>query len=217
MSRADVREDSDKGRSEMARITTWSRSRKLRFAATTMVAAITLTIVAAVVPNVVTAEAAATSPVFRSKLGATAVANKIAASTEQPLSSSFTARARTATTIQPVVSKRTTTRTVSSSTGSAAAAPVASGDELAQAQSILAGYVARYPILAGATVSIGDASRHQAVAYYKAGRSVISATHTASISTILKHEIWHIIDYRDNGTMDWGERVAPANAADYLK
>ncbi|MGB4441194.1 MAG: hypothetical protein WBJ62_03105 [Coriobacteriia bacterium] len=193
----------------MARKTTWSRSSKLRFAATTMVAAITLTIVAAVVPNVVTAQAAATSPVFRSQLAESTAASKLAASTEQPLAANLTARARTATTIQPVVATRTTTRRVTTSTGTTAAAPAPSGDELAQAQSILAGYIAKYPILAGSSVTIGDASGYQAVAYYKSGRIVISATHTASLSRIIGHEIWHIIDWRDNGVIDWGENVPP--------
>jgi hypothetical protein len=193
----------------MARKTTWSRSGKLRFAATTMVAAITLTIVAAVVPNVVTAQAAATSPVFRSQLAESTAASKLAASTEQPLAANLTARARTATTIQPVVATRTTTRRVTTSTGTTAAAPAPSGDELAQAQSILAGYIAKYPILAGSSVTIGDASGYQAVAYYKSGRIVISATHTASLSRIIGHEIWHIIDWRDNGVIDWGENVPP--------
>lgn len=211
MSRADVREDSDKGRSEMARTTTWSRDRKVRFTATTMLVAITLTIVAAVVPNVLTAEAAATLPAFRSQLAASSPAAKLAGSAEQPLSAAFTPRARTATTIAPVVTTRAATRTASTtrSTGSAAAAPAPSGDELAQAQSILAGLIARYPILAGASVSIGDASGYQAVAYYKSGRIVISATHTASLSRILNHEVWHIIDWRDNGVIDWGENVPP--------
>ena len=193
----------------MARKTTWSRSGKLRFAATTMVAAITLTIVAAVVPNVVTAQAVATSPVFRSQLAESTAASKLAASTEQPLAANLTARARTATTIQPVVATRTTTRRVTTSTGTTAAAPAPSGDELAQAQSILAGYIAKYPILAGSSVTIGDASGYQAVAYYKSGRIVISATHTASLSRIIGHEIWHIIDWRDNGVIDWGENVPP--------
>lgn len=205
MSRADVREDSDKGRSEMTSKATWSRARKVRFTATTIVAAITLTIIAAVVPNVVTAEAAATSPVFRSQLADSMAASKLAASTEQPLSANFTAKARTATTIQPVVTTRSTTR----STGSTAAAPAPAGDELAQAQSILAGYIAKYPILSGSSVSIGDASGYQAVAYYKSGRIVISATHTASLTRIIGHEIWHIIDWRDNGVIDWGENVPP--------
>ena len=210
MSRADVREDSDKGRSEMARATTWSRDRKVRFAATTMLAAITLTVVAAVVPTVVTAEASATLPAFRNRLAASSPAAKLTASADQPLAA-FTPRARTATTIEPVATSRPSNRSTSTtrSTGSAAATPVSSGDELAEAQSILAGLIGRYPILAGASVSIGDASGYQSVAYYKSGRIVISATHTASLSRILNHEVWHIIDWRDNGVIDWGENVPP--------
>ncbi len=193
----------------MARKTTWSRSRWLRFAATTITAALTLTLVAGILPNAVAADAATRASDFTSRIAAsTTGTTKLAVATEQPLSSSFTTRARTETVIQPVVTTRSTTRTVS--TGSAtAAAPAASGDELAQAQSILAGYIAQYPILAGTSVSIGDANGYQAVAYYKSGRIVISPTHTASLSRIIGHEIWHIIDYRDNGVIDWGENVPP--------
>ncbi len=196
----------------MTRINTWSRSRKLRFAATTIVAAITLTIIAAVVPNVVTAEATATAPAFRNQLVGDAAASKLVAPTSEPLALSFTARARTATTIQPVVTASTARRTASAtsvSSGSTSSAPVASGDELAQAQSILASYIAKYPILSGTTVSIGDANGYQAIAYYKSGRIVISPTHTASLSRIIGHEIWHIIDWRDNGVIDWGENIPP--------
>lgn len=82
-------------------------------------------------------------------------------------------------------------------------------DELAEARRILAGLIARYPILKGATVSFGDAKGHQAICYYKSGRIVISPTHTASLSRILNHEVWHIIDWRDNGRIDWGENVPP--------
>ncbi len=193
----------------MASKTNWSRSRRLRFAATTIVAAVTLTLVAGVLPNAVAADAATRASDFRSKITAsTTTTTKLAVATEQPLSSSFTTRARTETVIQPVVTTRSTTRTVS--TGSAtAAAPAASGDELAQAQGILAGYIAQYPILAGSSVTFGDANGYQAVAYYKSGRIVISPTHTASLSRIIGHEIWHIIDYRDNGVIDWGENVPP--------
>jgi hypothetical protein len=38
-----------------------------------------------------------------------------------------------------------------------------------------------------------------------------------SISRILAHEIWHVIDWRDNGHIDWKESVPPKNAADYRK
>ena len=106
------------------------------------------------------------------------------------------------------------TRTSSSSTSSNSSSSSSSsssntGNELAQAQSILAGLIARYPILAGTTVSIGDARGYQAIAYYKSGRIVISSSHTRSLSTILNHEVWHVIDWRDNGSIDWGENVPP--------
>ena len=89
--------------------------------------------------------------------------------------------------------------------------PAASAtDELAQAKSILAGLIARYPILAGTTVTFGDTpGGYQAVAYYKSGRIIVNPNHTASLSTILNHEVWHIIDWRDNGVIDWGENVPP--------
>ncbi|MDP2181339.1 MAG: hypothetical protein Q8K99_02055 [Actinomycetota bacterium] len=87
---------------------------------------------------------------------------------------------------------------------------VAATDDLSEARAILAGLISQHPVLAGVTVSIGTTpDGHQAVAYYKSGRIVISPTHTASLSRILKHEIWHIIDWRDNGRIDWGENVPP--------
>lgn len=210
MSRADVREDSDKGRSEMASKTTWSRSRALRFAATSIAAALTLTLVAGILPGAVAADAATRTSVFTSKIVATTTTTKLTATTEQPLSTSFTARARTQTTLAPVTTTRTTARTVSTGSSTAAAPAAApAGNELAEAQAILAGLIAQYPILAGTTVSIGDANGYQAIAYYKSGRIVISPTHTASLSRILNHEVWHVIDWRDNGVIDWGENVPP--------
>jgi hypothetical protein len=90
------------------------------------------------------------------------------------------------------------------------------GDETAQAQAILASLQARYPrYLEGVTVSFGNASGYQAVAYYTSGRIVISPKHRASLDRILKHEVWHIIDWRDNGRIDWREKVPPANASAY--
>lgn len=82
-------------------------------------------------------------------------------------------------------------------------------DELSEARSLLAAQIRKHPILAGATVSFGDARGYQAVSYYKSGRIVISKSHTASLSRIINHEIWHIIDWRDNGVIDWGENVPP--------
>jgi len=103
----------------------------------------------------------------------------------------------TATTV-----KSTATRTSSSVTKRAAA-----GSESAQAKAILAGLIAKHPILQGTTVTFGDARGYQAIALYKSGRIIISSSHTASLSRILSHEVGHIIDWRDNGVIDWGENI----------
>jgi len=105
---------------------------------------------------------------------------------------------------------------VATSTAVKRTTPSTSASKLAECQSILSGLIAKYPILAGTTVSVGATpGGYQAVAYYQSGRILVSETHTASLSTILNHEIWHIIDWRDNGSIDWGESVPPSNAADY--
>lgn len=144
-----------------------------------------------------------------------------AAESATRFSSSLEAATRTTTkvtttesaTVRSVVAARrknsTAVRTAAARTPRVAAAASSSTGELARAKSILAGYVAKYPILAGATVSIGDARGYQAICYYKSGRIVISASHTASLDRIIAHEIWHIIDWRDNGRIDWGENVPP--------
>lgn len=111
------------------------------------------------------------------------------------------AKTRTAVAVAPTSATKTTK-------SSRTAAYTASSGELAQAKSILAGLIKKYPILKGTTVSIGATpGGYQAVAYYKSGRIVISPTHTASLTKILNHEVWHIIDWRDNGRIDWGENV----------
>ncbi|NTW29327.1 MAG: hypothetical protein HGA39_08215 [Coriobacteriia bacterium] len=79
--------------------------------------------------------------------------------------------------------------------------------EQEQAQAILDSYVAKYPILAGTTITFGDARGYQAITYYQSGRIILSATHTASLATIIRHEIGHVIDWRDNGVIDWGESI----------
>ncbi len=110
-------------------------------------------------------------------------------------------------------SKPSTNKKPASSGGSSAGSKdseESAGDKLAQAQSILASLIAQHPILAGTTVSIGATpGGYQAVAYFKSGRILISPNHKASLSTILRHEIWHIIDWRDNNRIDWGENVPP--------
>jgi hypothetical protein len=85
-----------------------------------------------------------------------------------------------------------------------------------QAKAILASLKTRYHrYLSGATVTMGSARGYQAISYYTSGRIVVSPTHRASLTRIMNHEIWHIIDWRDNGRIDWGERVPPSNAASY--
>ena len=74
-----------------------------------------------------------------------------------------------------------------------------------------------YRLLDGVTVTFGDTPRgHEAVAYYTQGRIVISRTHTVDVVTILRHEVWHIIDWRDDQVIDWGESLPPAVSSTYL-
>ncbi|MCL2503252.1 MAG: hypothetical protein FWE94_01360 [Coriobacteriia bacterium] len=80
-------------------------------------------------------------------------------------------------------------------------------EKLALAQAILDEQIAKYPILAGTTVSFGDARGYQAIAYYTTGRIIISPNHTTSLEKIISHEVWHIIDWRVNGRIAWGENV----------
>lgn len=127
---------------------------------------------------------------------------KVEAAETAPTGLSATATKRTATVIPAV-------RTYSGGSGSYSGSTAAASSGGASAQSILAGYIAKYPILAGSTVTFGDAKGYQAISYYKSGRIVISSSHTRSLQTIIGHEIWHIIDWRDNGVIDWGENVPP--------
>jgi len=82
-----------------------------------------------------------------------------------------------------------------------------SGSELSRARKLLRAQIRKHPILKGTTVSFGNAHGYQAVAYYSSGRIVISRNHRASLSRIISHEVWHVIDWRDNHKIDWGENV----------
>lgn len=175
----------------------------VRMVAAVLITAITLTLIAALLPNVV-AQASTPASTFRSQLVQGAAADKFAAYPEGALGSAVASHALTATPIAPPAPPKTTTARRTSS-GTATSTASSSGD----AQSILNGLIARYPILAGTTVEYGDAKGSQAIAYYKSGRIVISPDHTASLTRILNHEVWHIIDWRDNGVIDWGENVPP--------
>lgn len=135
---------------------------------------------------------------------------------------------------KPTVARRSSTKTASvrpaaksGGTRPAAAAPASTSsapssssnsgsNDLTTAESVLAGLKATYKYLDGVTVEVGTTpGGYQAVSYFTTGRIVISSKHTVSIRTIMKHEIWHIIDWRDNGHIDWGENIPPANAASY--
>jgi hypothetical protein len=84
--------------------------------------------------------------------------------------------------------------------------------DIQRAQAALEVQVQKHPVLEGVTVEISDALDYQAVAYYTEGRIVISSDHTATIERIIEHEVWHVIDWRDNGQIDWGESVPPVDA-----
>lgn len=111
--------------------------------------------------------------------------------------------------IEPVKASGVTAAGAKTTAYAPTKASTANADELGAARAILAGLMAKYPILQGTTVSFGDARGYQAIALYKSGRIIISPSHTATLERILNHEIWHIIDWRDNGSIDWGEQVPP--------
>jgi predicted component of type VI protein secretion system len=118
--------------------------------------------------------------------------------------------------VKPATRTVRTSSTTSASSSSSSKPAASSGDTLSRARAILASRIAMYPILRGSTVELGDTKGNpQAIVYYKSGRIVINPNHTRSLEVIINHEIWHIIDWRDNGRIDWGESVPPSNAADY--
>lgn len=73
------------------------------------------------------------------------------------------------------------------------AAQVAAAEE-GDAWSILASYG-----LSGVSLSFGETYGYEAIAYYKSGYIVISPNHTTSLSTLIAHEVEHIIAYRQSG------------------
>lgn len=179
-------------------------TRAMRLGATTAAAALALALLAGFAP-VQDANAAESIGTFRNRITPNATAATVKTTSDGTLTTTARTVVRTTTAVRkatrPVVTSSTST-----GTSTTTAAPAG---ELAQAQSILSGYISRYPILAGTTVSIGDAKGYQAICYYQSGRIVISSTHTSSLDRILGHEIWHVIDWRDNGVIDWGENVPP--------
>ena len=202
-----------------------TRTRKLGAALGGVAVILAAVLVAGLATAPDAASAAQYIDTFTSRLTSAESAGKLVAGTEVPSGLKVTTHAKSATAVQrPVVpapvSVTRTAATGSTGTQSApavqktssapAAAPApAPTSSLGEAQAILNRYIAKYPILKGSTVSFGDAKGYQAICYYKSGRIVISPTHTRSLETIIGHEIWHIIDWRDNGVIDWGENVPP--------
>lgn len=191
-----------------------TRSSALKIAALVLAGALT----AGVAPAVAGARGGSDRATFSPKLEATQTPAEKVEKAKPPSTEMVTAVAMAQA--QVAAPKPTApVKAVSASSGSGSSAPVkaaatgtkvvATGNETARAKAILAGLIAKYPILQGTTVSFGDARGYQAIALYKSGRIVISSTHTASLERILNHEVWHIIDWRDNGVIDWGENVPP--------
>jgi len=90
--------------------------------------------------------------------------------------------------------------------------------DAASAKQVFESLSTKYRLLDNVTVTIGDTPNgEQAVAYYTDGQIVISRDHTVGIDIILAHEVWHIIDWRDNGRLDWGEELPPSNPQAYLQ
>lgn len=69
------------------------------------------------------------------------------------------------------------------------------------------------PLAAGTYVEIGDARGYQAICLYRSGRIIVSPTYTSPITAIMEHEVWHVVDWRDNYRIDWGESVPPSSTS----
>lgn len=146
------------------------------------------------------------APVALSLAATQTATAKIAADTTVAVPQTAKPKLSTLTTTRAASTAQTTRRSVKVTRRAVAVA--SSSSQLAQARSILAGLIARYPIIKGATVTMGPTpNNYQAVCYYKSGSIVVNPNHTATLSRILNHEVWHIIDWRDNGRIDWGENV----------
>ena len=117
---------------------------------------------------------------------------------------------------QPAVSAPMTTPSSVSIARDDAGSDVA--EDARYAKTALDVLASKYRYLDGVSVTVGTTpDDKQAVAFYTEGHIVISRAHTVSIDAILAHEIWHVIDWRDNGRLDWGEQLPPSNPDTYLK
>lgn len=145
----------------------------------------------------------------------TAVAESAVTTAKRPAAKHASAKVAVA---KPATVKKAAAKAVVAKTAAKVQTASSGASDLDTAQSVLASLKGKYRYLDGVSVTVGKTpGGYQAVSYYTKGRIVISTSHKASIERIMKHEIWHIIDWRDNGKIDWRESVPPHNAADYLK
>ena len=122
------------------------------------------------------------------------------------------------TALAPSAASATTVYSIPAAQDSRDSATAQASDDAQLANDVLRELQAKYRHLEGVTVSVGETPNGaQAVAFYKDGQIVISSEHTTSIEAILAHEVWHVIDWRDNGQLDWGEDLPPGNSYTYLK
>ena len=104
----------------------------------------------------------------------------------------------------------------SSATRSQTQPAVDTAAEQKRVDELMATYARRISGLDGIHVTMGQTPQgEEAVAYYTANQIVIDTEHKVDIEKILAHEIWHIVDFRDNGRLDWGEDLPPVNSRDY--
>ncbi len=98
------------------------------------------------------------------------------------------------------MTKSATRQTARAASNTTTTVRKASSGEIAQARAILAGYIAKYPICKGATVYITMVPALQGGAqgcvFLGSGTIVINPSHSASLSSIIGHEIDHLVDYR---------------------
>jgi hypothetical protein len=81
--------------------------------------------------------------------------------------------------------------------------------ELAEARRLLDAQIEAHPILEGTTIEFGKVGGYQAISMYEEGRIIVNPDHRARLERIVAHEVWHVIDWRDNHRMDWGENIPP--------
>ncbi len=102
--------------------------------------------------------------------------------------------------------KTTTTKTQTTTTAKVdiTALPDGRHGKQAQAEKILASYIAKYPILEGVTIKVQVPTnpKWQGCTYYAIGLIIINPNHVASLEKIIWHECEHIIDWKEDGDID---------------